>query len=112
MNLTKRYLSIVLVILIALSAILYSNYLSEKLAIENFEFKNHDIKTQLSFEEVSRALSLDIKFVEKFDSYTVYYCHSPYLKDNVKIKNTTINCQLSIKNDVVTIGLPIILGGF
>lgn len=122
MKIIKRLVSVALVLLILLSGLFFSSHVESNLDGElihsgnfpqaTFGFDKGVLKTTVDFDNVVEILSLDIKFVENFGTYTIYYCVSPYLKSFVPVKNMLINCQISVKDGVTTLGFPIITTGY
>ncbi|MEG2002315.1 MAG: hypothetical protein RR107_04335 [Clostridia bacterium] len=112
MKLFKRFVSVILVLFVAISPAFFSSVVENQLQGQIINSTENSIKTNLPFSTVEKVLSLDVKFVEKFENYTVFYCDCPYFKKFATVNKTQINCQISVKNGVVTIGLPIITGGF
>ena len=58
------------------------------------------------------ALNATIIKEEKFDEFWVIYAFSPKIEKFVVMNNKKVNTQIALKNKIITVGTPIILGSY
>lgn len=64
--------------------------------------------------EIIDFYSVDVKKEEKFDGYSCFYGYSNKISTErqVEIDGEKINIQIAFRNNILTIGTPIILGDY
>ena len=63
-------------------------------------------------QNILHSLNAKIMTQECFEDFKVFYAYSPKLEKYVLINLQKINIQIAMKNGKITVGSPIILGGF
>lgn len=74
---------------------------------ESIKIENLEIGSAL------KTLSANVVKTEYLDDgTTVIYAYSSLINESVKIENKNVNLQIAERNNIVTIGWPLILGSF
>ncbi len=63
-------------------------------------------------ERLIAEFKAEIKLVDNCDSQTDYYCYSPYFKVFKMVRGEKINLHISVSEERVKMGTPIIFGSF
>lgn len=82
-----------------------SNILGESICFKSNMF---------AIEKIKNLYDIDFKIFEEVDDIKTYYGYSNfnYFNQNVLIDSEIINIELAYKNEILTIGTPIILGDY
>ena len=73
---------------------------------ESIKVENLEIGTAI------KELKAKVIKTEYLNNQTIIYAFSPLIKTNIILNNKKVNLQISIKNNISTIGWPLILGSF
>ncbi|MBR2968048.1 MAG: hypothetical protein IKC35_04665 [Clostridia bacterium] len=57
-------------------------------------------------------LDANVLFVEKVDDIKIFYAYSPRLSEKVMIKGREINLMVAVRNNVVSLGTPLLEGSY
>lgn len=80
----------------------------DKNKITGMSFQFEGSKKDLS--ELINKTKLCVKFSEKIENITFCYGFSPIFKDYTMYNNEKINMQIALKDNVINVGVPLILG--
>lgn len=63
-------------------------------------------------EYIIEKYNAEVIFIEKVEDITVYYCYSPHFTVCERIGGKNINLQIAANREKVTVGCPVIYGGY
>lgn len=73
-------------------------------------YKTYD--SNCNYVEVIKKYDAKLMFIESVDGVTSYYFYSKKLPFKEVVKNKKVNLQIAITKETITIGSPIIYGGY
>ena len=73
---------------------------------ESMQVENLEISTAI------KSLKAKVVKTEYLNNQTIIYAFTPLIKTNIILNNKKVNIQIAIKNNISTIGWPLILGSF
>jgi len=73
---------------------------------ESVTFKGTDIGAVIAY------LSARVEYTETVENILIYYCYSPLLSKGVDLSGKKVNMQIAYSNGLVSVGTPLLLGGY